>query len=60
MGKLVQDGAATNELMSDDHLLEESLFLLVEECKSIHISIAAEKICGEIGELPKDTPYIQV
>ncbi len=29
--------------MSDD-LLEESLFLLVEKCKSIHISIAAEYV----------------
>ena len=59
MGKLVQDGAATNERMSDD-LLEESLFLLVEECKSIHISIAAEYTGGEIGKLPKDIPDIQV
>ena len=60
MGELVQDGTMSYECLCHDHILENNPSLLVEYGKSIHISIAAKQTRGKVGELSKDTKYIEV
>lgn len=60
MGELVQDGTVTCECLCHDNILENSPSLLIEDGKNIHISIVAKQTRGQVGELPKDTKYIEV
>lgn len=60
MGELVQNSAATRECLCHHDLFEGFGCLLVEDGESVHISIAAEQTCGEIGELPEDTTEVEI